>query len=75
MPRVEFEPTTPAFGQAKTVHALDRSASVGSALETLRDEISAYASPNFPPAHEYWKHSENGIYYVSNDDVMVYIIK
>jgi hypothetical protein len=28
MPRVEFEPTTPAFEQAKTVHASDREATV-----------------------------------------------
>jgi hypothetical protein len=26
MPRVGFEPTTPVFEQAKTVHALDRAA-------------------------------------------------
>jgi hypothetical protein len=26
MPRVEFEPTTPVFEPAKTVHALDRAA-------------------------------------------------
>jgi hypothetical protein len=28
MPRVEFEPTTPVFEQAKTVHAVDRAATV-----------------------------------------------
>jgi hypothetical protein len=28
MPRVGFEPTIPAFDQAKTVHALDRVATV-----------------------------------------------
>jgi hypothetical protein len=28
MPRVGFEPTTPAFQQAKTVYALDRAATV-----------------------------------------------
>jgi hypothetical protein len=28
MPRVEFEPTTPVIGRAKTVHALDRAATV-----------------------------------------------
>jgi hypothetical protein len=28
MPRVGFEPTIPAFEQAKTVHALDRAANV-----------------------------------------------
>jgi hypothetical protein len=28
MPRVEFEPTTPVFEQAKTVHALDRAATL-----------------------------------------------
>jgi hypothetical protein len=28
MPWVEFEPTIPAFDQAKTVHALDRTATV-----------------------------------------------
>jgi hypothetical protein len=28
MPRVEFEPTTPVFERTKTVHALDRAATV-----------------------------------------------
>jgi hypothetical protein len=28
MPRVGFEPTIPVFEQAKTVHALDRAATV-----------------------------------------------
>jgi hypothetical protein len=28
MPRVVFEPTTPVFERAKTVHALDRAATV-----------------------------------------------
>jgi hypothetical protein len=28
MPQVEFEPTTPAFEQAKTLHALNRAATV-----------------------------------------------
>jgi hypothetical protein len=28
MPRVGFEPTIPAFERAKTVHALDRAATV-----------------------------------------------
>jgi hypothetical protein len=28
MPRVEFEPTIPAFERMKTVHALDRAATV-----------------------------------------------
>jgi hypothetical protein len=28
MPRVRFEPTIPAFQRAKTVHALDRAATV-----------------------------------------------
>jgi hypothetical protein len=28
MPRVRFEPTIPAFGRDKTVHALDRAATV-----------------------------------------------
>jgi hypothetical protein len=28
MPRVGFEPTVPAFARAKTVHALDRTATV-----------------------------------------------
>jgi hypothetical protein len=28
MPRMEFEPTTPAFERAKTVHSLDRKAIV-----------------------------------------------
>jgi hypothetical protein len=34
MPRVGFEPTTPAFDRPKTVHALDRAAIViGSLLK------------------------------------------
>jgi hypothetical protein len=32
MPRVGFEPTIPVFERAKTVHALDRAASVISIL-------------------------------------------
>jgi hypothetical protein len=28
MPRVEFEPTIPVFERAKTVHALDRAATL-----------------------------------------------
>jgi hypothetical protein len=28
MPRMEFEPTTPVMERAKTVHALDRAATV-----------------------------------------------
>jgi hypothetical protein len=28
MPRMEFEPTVPMFERAKTVHALDRAATV-----------------------------------------------
>jgi hypothetical protein len=28
MPQVGFEPTIPLYGQAKTVHALDRAATV-----------------------------------------------
>jgi hypothetical protein len=36
MPRVEFEPTIPAFERAKTVHALDRAATVtGSGVVNL----------------------------------------
>jgi hypothetical protein len=35
MPRVGFEPTIPAFERAKTVHALDRAATViGCVTET-----------------------------------------
>jgi hypothetical protein len=35
MPRVGFEPTTPAFEQAKTVHAVDDAATglLGNAIE------------------------------------------
>jgi hypothetical protein len=36
MPCVGFEPTTPVFKQAKTVHALDRAATV-IGFEMLRD--------------------------------------
>jgi hypothetical protein len=36
MPRVGFEPTTPVFKQAKTVHALDRKATVIGSLVTLQ---------------------------------------
>jgi hypothetical protein len=40
MPRVEFEPTIPVFERAKTIHALDRAASVfGSIAYTLRQII------------------------------------
>jgi hypothetical protein len=36
MPRVEFEPTIPAFEWAKTVHALDSAATViGTEVVTL----------------------------------------
>jgi hypothetical protein len=34
MPRVGFEPTTPVFEWAKTVHALDRAATVVGTEET-----------------------------------------
>jgi hypothetical protein len=32
MPRVEFEPTNPVFGRARTIHALDRAATVVGAI-------------------------------------------
>jgi hypothetical protein len=35
MPRVEFEPTIPVFERAKTVHALDRAATVIGLLYSL----------------------------------------
>jgi hypothetical protein len=38
MPYVGFEPTIPAFERAKTVHALDRSATV-TGLPTLHNTI------------------------------------
>jgi hypothetical protein len=34
MPQVRFEPTTPVFEREKTVHALDRAATVVSVLQT-----------------------------------------
>jgi hypothetical protein len=34
MPQVGFEPTTPVFKQTKTVHALDRAATVIGTLES-----------------------------------------
>jgi hypothetical protein len=36
MPRVEFEPTTPALERAKTVHALDRAATVIGTMDYCR---------------------------------------
>jgi hypothetical protein len=33
MPRVGFEPTIPAFERAKTIHALDRAATVIGEME------------------------------------------
>jgi hypothetical protein len=41
MPRVGFEPTIPAFERAKTVHALDRAATVIGELQGLTDYYSA----------------------------------
>jgi hypothetical protein len=42
MPRVGFEPTIPAFERAKTVHALDRAATViGCNLNTTLYFITA----------------------------------
>jgi hypothetical protein len=38
MPRVGFEPTIPVFERAKTVHALDRAATViGNAFNGVRN--------------------------------------
>jgi hypothetical protein len=36
MPRVRFEPTIPVFERAKTVHALDRAATVIGCLYTVK---------------------------------------
>jgi hypothetical protein len=46
MPLVAFEPTIPAFGRAKTVHALDRSATViaGSYNYDIQSIVSFYSS-------------------------------
>jgi hypothetical protein len=35
MPRVGFEPTTPVFEGAKTIHDLDRAATVIGSVDTL----------------------------------------
>jgi hypothetical protein len=40
MPRVGFEPTIPAFEQAKTVHALDRAATVKWPQEVSRSSLT-----------------------------------
>jgi hypothetical protein len=39
MSRVGFEPTTPVFQWAKTIHALDCTATVIGNMETYRDQI------------------------------------
>jgi hypothetical protein len=39
MPQVEFEPNIPVFEQAKTVHALDRAASVTGNRKTTKTII------------------------------------
>jgi hypothetical protein len=39
MPRVEFEPTTPVLERAKTVHALDRAATVSGFTLLTKNEI------------------------------------
>jgi hypothetical protein len=38
MPRVGFEPTVPVFERAKTVHALDRAATVITILRTKQSK-------------------------------------
>jgi hypothetical protein len=43
MPQVEFEPTIPVFDRAKTVHALDRAATVignGTILTRAKERIA-----------------------------------
>jgi hypothetical protein len=37
MPQVGFEPTIPVFGRAKTVHALDRAATVTGMFMLFRE--------------------------------------
>jgi hypothetical protein len=39
MPRVGFEPTTPEFEREKTVHALDRTATVVGATDIRSNKI------------------------------------
>jgi hypothetical protein len=39
MPQVRFEPTVPGFERAKTVHALDRTATVIGIIEAYYTEI------------------------------------
>jgi hypothetical protein len=39
MPRVGFEPTIPASKRAKTVHALDNSATVTGLVESVNDKL------------------------------------
>jgi hypothetical protein len=39
MPRLEFEPMIPVFERAKTVHALDRAATVISLPQTTIDQM------------------------------------
>jgi hypothetical protein len=39
MPWVWFESTTPAFERAKTVHALDRAATVVDLIRSMPDQI------------------------------------
>jgi hypothetical protein len=41
MPRVEFDPSTSVFEQAKTVHALDRAATVIGPSE-VREQVNIF---------------------------------
>jgi hypothetical protein len=44
MPRVGFKPTIPVFEQAKTVHALDRAATVIGRLTSIHKVIHSLPS-------------------------------
>jgi hypothetical protein len=41
MPRVRFEPTIPALERVKTVHALDRAATVIGNIEILKTKLTS----------------------------------
>jgi hypothetical protein len=83
MPKVEFEPTIPAFEQAKTVLALDRAATViGQSPFTLpRTLCRQHCGEIYPvyvrtsPAYEWQKYVylQNRILKLSNDDVTFYV--
>jgi hypothetical protein len=48
MPRIGFELTNPAFERAKTVHALDRSATVIGIKPTSAKKLMTMTSPLNP---------------------------